>query len=272
MFSGSRDRELQARFEPTDSTDGEVLVFLEDVGRVKERAQQLKLASLGRLTASIAHEIRNPLAAISHASDLLREEQRGDMHDRLLRILGDNIGRLDGIVQDVLELGRSDRTHAEHLRLDYFVRDFAAEFSMTEGGDPAVIEVDAPEAVEICFDRSHLRQILWNLTGNAVRHCLGRAGSVRLLVTAAQEPGRVELHVVDDGPGVPKAIRAQIFEPFFTTHHKGTGLGLFIARELCEANGASLELGPAPGIGHFILAGRNDRCQTPDRNVASAVN
>lgn len=271
-FAGVRDQALRARFEFTDSSDGEILVFLEDVGRIKERAQQLKLASLGRLTASIAHEIRNPLAAISHAGDLLREEQRGETQDRLLRILGDNVTRLDRIVQDILDLGRRDRIQAEHLRLDHFVRDFMVEFLATEGASPAVIRIETDEAVEICFDRSHLRQVLWNLTGNAVRHCRGREGSVRLRVAAGKEAGRVELHVIDDGSGVPEAIRVQIFEPFFTTHHKGTGLGLFIARELCEANGASLELGPAGSGGHFILAGRNDRCQTQDRNVASAVN
>lgn len=270
-FLGSRDRELRARFEFTDSSDGEVLVFLEDVGRIKERAQQLKLASLGRLTASIAHEIRNPLAAISHASDLLREERDGDMQERLLRILGDNIGRLDRIVQDVLDLGRSDRAQAERLRLDQFVRDFAAEYSATELPDPAIVQVDADEPVDICFDRSHLRQVLWNLTGNALRHCRNQAGSIHLRVAAPRGSGRVELHVVDDGPGVPEGIRAQVFEPFFTTHHKGTGLGLFIARELCETNGASLELGPMVGRGHFIVVGRNDWCQTQDRNVASAV-
>lgn len=271
-FAGTRESELRARFESTDSTDGEVLVFLEDVGRIKERAQQLKLASLGRLTASIAHEIRNPLAAISHAGDLLKEEQRGGVHGRLLRILSDNVSRLDRIVQDVLEFGRSDRAVAEHLRLDRFVQEFAAEFVAAEVADPAVVRVETAEAMEICFDRSHLRQVLWNLTANAVRHCRGRAGSVCLRVTAGNAPGRVELHVIDDGPGVPEAIRGQVFEPFFTTHHKGTGLGLFIARELCEANGASLELGPAAGCGHFILAGRNDRCQTQDRSVVSAVN
>lgn len=270
-FSGGQDRELRARFESTDSSDGEVLVFLEDVSRIKERAQQLKLASLGRLTASIAHEIRNPLAAISHASDLLREENRGELQERLLRILRDNVGRLDRIVQDVLELGRSDRAMAEHLRLDLFVRDFATEFVAAELTDPAVLRVEANEPMDICFDRSHLHQVLWNLTGNAIRHCRGQEGSVRLLITAPKTAGRVELHVIDDGPGVPDALRGQVFEPFFTTHHKGTGLGLFIARELCEANGASLELGPAGGGGHFIVVGRNDRCRTQDRNVASAV-
>lgn len=271
-FSGDRDRELRARFESTDSSDGEVLVFLEDVSRIKERAQQLKLASLGRLTASIAHEIRNPLAAISHAGDLLREERRGGVQDRLLRILSDNVSRLDRIVQDILELGRRDRAMAEHLRLDQFVREFVAEFVAAEVPNPEMVWVEIEQSLEICFDRSHLRQVLWNLAGNAVRHCRGQDGSVRVLVTAAKEAGRVELHVIDDGPGVPKAIQTQVFEPFFTTHHKGTGLGLFIARELCEANGASLELGTMKDRGHFIVVGRNDRCQTRDRNVASAVN
>lgn len=271
-FFSKRERQLRARLESTDSTDGEILVFLEDMERIKERAQQLKLASLGRLTASIAHEIRNPLAAISHAGDLLQEERRGEMQERLLRILRDNISRLDRIVQDILELGRSDRVYPERIRLDLFAREFAAEFVAAEIVEAAVITVDAGTPAEILFDRSHLQQVLWNLTGNAVRHSRGGAGSVRLIVGAAKGGERVELHVVDDGPGVPEAIRAQVFEPFFTTHHKGTGLGLFIARELCEANGASLELGPAAGRGHFILAGRNDRCPAHEASVASAAN
>lgn len=265
------DQELRARFEQTESSTGEVLVFLEDVGRIKEQAQQLKLASLGRLTASIAHEIRNPLAAIGHAGDLLSEEQRGPLKDRLLRILKDNVGRLDRIVQDILELGRRDRAHPECLRLDLLVKDFVAEFVAAEISDPAVITVLAEEAVEICFDRSHLHQVLWNLAGNALHHCRGRGGSVRFLVAAKAGAGRVELHVFDDGPGVPETIRAQIFEPFFTTRHKGTGLGLFIARELSVANGASLELGPDTDCGHFILAGRTDWCPPSDPNVASAA-
>lgn len=271
-FSGAGERSVRARFEPTESTDGEVLVFLEDVGRVQARAQQLKLAALGRLTASIAHEIRNPLAAISHAGDLLREERRGEAQDRLLRILNDNVGRLDRIVQDVLELGRRDRVQLESLRLDEFVLDFAEEFVRTEGIDPTVVNVEIERPGSICFDRSHLHQVLWNLTGNAVRHSRRMPGSVRLRLSAADGEGQVELHVIDDGPGVPEAIGAQVFEPFFTTHHKGTGLGLFIARELCEANGARLELAPAASCGHFILAGRRETCKTHDPNVAFAAN
>lgn len=260
-IAGADGGDLRARFEATDSSDGEVLVFLEDVGRIQDQAQQLKLAALGRLTASIAHEIRNPLSAIGHAGDLLREERRGEMQDRLLKILNDNVGRLDRIVQDILELGRRDRAQPEALPLAACLGDFVAEISHGEGLDPAIIAVEVGGAATLCFDRSHFHQVLWNLVGNALRHSRKQAGSVSLRVYAGSEAGQVELHVIDDGPGVPEDIRGQVFEPFFTTRAAGTGLGLFIARELCEANGARLELGPDAGCGHFILAGRSDTCQ-----------
>jgi two-component system, NtrC family, sensor histidine kinase PilS len=114
-LQGAANTELSARFESTASSDGEVLVFIEDMGRIKERAKQLKLASLGRLTASIAHEIRNPLSAISHAGELLMEESRGDVHGRLLRIIGDNTARLNRIVGDVLEVGRQTQPRASRF-------------------------------------------------------------------------------------------------------------------------------------------------------------
>jgi two-component system, NtrC family, sensor histidine kinase PilS len=271
QFVGAGGRELQARFERTTSSDREVLVFLEDVGRVKERAQQLKLASLGRLTASIAHEIRNPLSAISHAGELLREERRGEMQDRLLRILSDNVIRLDRIVQDVLQLGRQNGAQLETLALREFCANFVEQFAAGENLPDGTVCLVVPTALSICFDRSHLHQIMWNLLGNALRHSTRGVGAVRLEVIAGMGDGRVELHVIDDGPGVPEAVREQIFEPFFTTHHQGTGLGLFIARELCAANGATLEIGAnAPG-GHFIIAGRNDKCLLPEPNDVRAA-
>lgn len=256
-FEGNSGGKLRARFEATDSTDGETLIFIEDVGRIRTQALQLKLASLGRLTASIAHEIRNPLAAISHASDLLHEERRGEMHDRLLRILRDNIFRLDRIVQDILQLGRRDRGQAECIQLQEFLPVFVEEFCAAEHVEEGVIDVEiVPE--RFFFDRSHLLQVLWNLLGNALRHASRRPKSVGLKVVKGVE-GRIELHVIDDGPGVPEEHREQIFEPFFTTSHQGTGLGLFIARELCDANGASLQLLPDAG-GHFIIIG-GEACQ-----------
>lgn len=270
-FAPATGGELRARFEQTASSAGEVLIFLEDLGRIQERAQQLKLAALGRLTASIAHEIRNPLSAIGHAGELLREERRGDMQDRLLRILSDNVARLNRIVADIVELGRRDRMQVEYLHLRGFCEQFLESFASFQGVAPGVIALDAGADAGICFDRTHLHQILWNLLDNALRHSRNLAGSVRLRVKAGNAAGLVELHVVDDGGGVPETEKAQIFEPFFTTHHLGTGLGLFIARELCEANGASLDLVPEANCGHFILVGRSDTCQLPEATGAHAA-
>jgi len=260
QFAGPDGRELRARFEMTTSSDGETLIFLEDVGRIKERAQQLKLASLGRLTASIAHEIRNPLSAISHAGELLREERRGEIQERLLRILNDNVVRLDRIVNDVLELGRQNRAEPELLQLEEFLDGFVEHLLAAEGLEPGVLAVDLEAGATLCFDRAHLHRVLWNLLGNALRHSTRGPAAVRLQVRSGAAAGRVELHVIDDGPGVPEGVREQIFEPFFTTHTLGTGLGLFIARELCSANGAGLDLGPETTHGHFVVFGRNDTC------------
>jgi len=271
MLGGADGRDLQARFERTASSDGEVLVFLDDVGRIKERAQQLKLASLGRLTASIAHEIRNPLSAIGHAGELLREERRVEMQERLLRILNDNVIRLDRIVGDILELGRQSRAELELLRADEFCVGFVEHFMATEGLAPGVVVLEAGLPLKLCFDRSHLHQVLWNLVSNALRHSSRGPGAVRIELGSVHGEGRVELHVIDDGPGVPETVREQIFEPFFTTHTQGTGLGLFIARELCATNGASLDLAVSASGAHFIVAGRNDTCQLAESNGARAA-
>lgn len=268
QFCAPNGQELSARFERTQSSDGEVLIFLEAVGRIKERAQQLKLAALGRLTASIAHEIRNPLAAISHAGELLREEKREEMQARLLRILHDNVGRLDRIVSDVLELGRQSRAAPECIELEPFCRAFVEHHVAAEGLPEGVLVFETEVASKICFDRAHLHRVLWNLVSNALRHSTRRPGAVCIRQVLSADASRVELHVIDDGPGIPDRVREQVFEPFFTTHHQGTGLGLFIARELCVANGASLELQRGLSGAHFVIAGRNDTCQLPEVNDA----
>lgn len=270
-FTAPDGGEWRARFERTASSGGEVLAFVENLGRVKERAQQIKLAALGRLTASIAHEIRNPLSAIGHAGELLREERRGEMQERLLRIVSDNVARLDRIVADVLELGRRDRMQAEALPLFTFCESFLDSFVASGGAAPGFVVVEGDPDANLCFDRNHLLQILWNLTANAVRHAVAGPGSVRLLVRSGNGEGWVQLHVIDNGGGVPASARAQIFEPFFTTWHQGTGLGLFIARELGEANGARLELVDDAEYGHFVLTGRSEPCPTAGTNGARVV-
>lgn len=268
-FEALSGRRLRSRFVETDSTSGEVLVFLEDVTRIREQAQQLKLASLGRLTASIAHEIRNPLAAISHAAELLHEERRGEVHERLLRIVQDNVFRLDRIVQDVLKLGRGDRGMAESIDLGEFLNGFLAEFLVVEKVAAGVLVLES-EAETLCFDRSQLLQVIWNLVGNALRHCQHLPGSVRIRSNTLAD-GRVELHVIDDGPGIPRELRDQIFEPFFTTRHQGLGLGLFIARELCEANAAQLQLLQGAAGGHFVIVG-GAQCLLPEANDVRVAN
>lgn len=246
---------LRARFVRTESSERDVLVFLEDMGRVQARAQQLKLAALGRLTANIAHEIRNPLSAISHAGELLLEERRGETQDRLVRIVRDNTLRLDRIVRDVLELGQRDRVHREPIEMNAFLAMFRDEFCVKEKLEGEIVRMDVSTSGLLLFDRSHLHQVLWNVFGNALRHSRREAGSILVRVCPGRNAATLELHVTDDGEGVGVDLREHIFEPFFTTHSRGTGLGLYIARELCEANGARLELlDNSPGA-HFCIKG-----------------
>ncbi len=231
---------VRARFvEAGVGDDSFTVIYLEDISKLEDQARQLKLAALGRLTANIAHEIRNPLAAITHASELMDEENRQPARERLTRIIRDNAGRLDRMVKDVLELNRRDRVQAEPIRLTPFLGTFLDEFAQNERVDRLgfVLEHDGDGVVE--FDRVHLHQVLWNLVRNGWRHSRKFPGSVR--VRLQRQGNRLELHVVDDGPGVARDLQSQLFEPFFTTYSAGTGLGLYIARELCGANGAALD-------------------------------
>lgn len=249
-------KQLRTRFVPVaaDRRKGAV-IFLEDLSDVNAQAQQLKLAALGRLTANIAHEIRNPLSAISHATQLMKEEAGLDAtQKRLMQIVDDNTRRLDRMVQDVLQLNRRDRAQGEEIFLQAFLSNFAEEFAQFEKipREGLLIESEAPEA-KILFDRSHLHQTLWNLCRNAWRHSKQNAGSIRMYVSRAHYDDVVQLDVIDDGGGVRPEAQEQLFEPFFTTENQGTGLGLYIAREVCEANGASLDyVEVAPG-GQFRI-------------------
>ncbi|KON81969.1 PAS domain-containing sensor histidine kinase [Azoarcus sp. PA01] len=234
--------------------NGDTLVYLTDFEEILQRMQQMKLAALGRLTASMAHEIRNPLSAVMQAAELLTEEKRADVQVRLVRIINDNARRIERMVRDVLALGRREEALPEALILAPFVDTVIEESTLGGGAERDVFRVDISARTTLGIDRAHLHQILDNLIANARRYCSGQPGAVR--VFAVDAGGRAELHVLDDGPGIDASERLRVFEPFFTTHPKGTGLGLYIARELAEANGATLELmDNAPGA-HFVLTGR----------------
>jgi two-component system sensor histidine kinase PilS (NtrC family) len=233
-------RSVRARFVAAGLENAKLtVIYLEDISKLEEQARQLKLAALGRLTANIAHEIRNPLASVTHAAELLAEENRAAARERLIRIIHDNARRLDRMVHDVLELNRRDRVQADAVRLAGFVEAFVEEFGPSEGLPAGAVALNLQSDPVVECDRVHLNQILWNLVRNAWRHSTGQPGSVRIAVQ--RTGGRIELHVIDDGPGVKAELQTQLFEPFFTTYSAGTGLGLYIARELAAANGATLE-------------------------------
>jgi len=234
-------RLVRARFLPVlQENFGGALLILEDMQRVQSQAQQIKLAALGRLTANIAHEIRNPLSAISYAAELFREERPDRAQQRLVDIIIDNTARLNSIVEDVMQLNRRDRAQAEAMRLADELPKYGAEICQAEHASSDQLAIEVVPGCDITFDRGHFHQVLWNLCANAFRYCRKQPGSVRLHGSRSAD-GRVVLEVTDDGDGVVPSAEQQLFEPFFTTESDGTGLGLYIARELCEANGALLE-------------------------------
>lgn len=244
---------VRTRFVPIkENSRTGVVIFLEDMSRIQTQVQQLKLAALGRLTANIAHEIRNPLSAISHAAELLGEEQSSSpTQPRLLQIIRDNTRRLDKIVQDILQLNRRDIARSEILHAEDFIRTFVNDFRLAEKIDANVFVLDICGQNSIVFDQGHLNQILWNLCRNAWRHCCKKKGSILLRLNDGMNATCINLDVIDDGPGVSPVQLKKLFEPFFTTVTNGTGLGLYIAREMCESNHASLDYIENTTGGHF---------------------
>ena len=236
-------RDYQVRFVSVgDVTASPTVIFIEDAGRIRAQAQQMKLVALGRLTASIAHEIRNPLSSINHAAELLHEEsERRPEDQRLLTIIQENAHRLDRMVQEVLYLNRRDRVQPEPIEAKHYLENFVRDFCANEKVAADIFTLKFATTRRPIFDRSHLDQILWNLARNAQRHGRNRARSVTVLLYEAPDGDNLMLEISDDGPGVSVEALPHLFEPFFTTDASGTGLGLYIARELAEVNGARLE-------------------------------
>ncbi|MDJ0904854.1 MAG: ATP-binding protein [Woeseiaceae bacterium] len=234
---------------------GPILVFLEDASLINERVQQSKLASLGRLSASIAHEIRNPVGAMSHAAQLLGESPVLTEDDkRLTEIIETHSSRVSHIIDNVLQLSRRDSSEPERLSLGPWLQDFAQEFSNTlelQEGELTIAAMD-PD-LEVRMDRSHLRQVMWNLCDNAVKYASETGGIlVELYADRMQGQGRPYVEVRDHGLGVDAATADKMFEPFYTERSGGTGLGLYISRELCELNRATLLYLDRPGGGSIF--------------------
>ncbi len=234
---------------------GPILVFLEDVSHINARVQQSKLASLGRLSASIAHEIRNPVGAMSHAAQLLGESEgltRDDL--RLTEIIQTHSSRVSHLIENVLQLSRRESSRPERLIVRDWLADFADEFVRTlelQEGEFTVGNV--AEDLAVRMDPSHLRQVLWNLCDNAVKYA-SETGGILVEIHGGRMAGqgRPYIEVQDCGLGVDKATADKIFEPFFTARSGGTGLGLYISRELCELNRATLVYLDRPGGGSIF--------------------
>jgi two-component system, NtrC family, sensor histidine kinase PilS len=251
MSFGAEDNEILPRFARLLATDDTTLVFLDDTSMVSRRAESLTLAAMGRFSASLAHEIRNPLAAISYATQLLEESPDiGESDRRLLQIVHQQCLRTNGIVESVLGLARRERAHPEHVELARFVRQFVDEYGETMQDDNgSVVAAGDTTARAALVDPRHLHQVLTVLVNNALNYgrLPGEAPRVKLFV--GEHDGRPVIEVSDRGPGIPEGALAQLFRPFFTTSEHGTGLGLYIARELCRANEAGLDYVAVPGGG-----------------------
>ncbi|MEM6710547.1 MAG: ATP-binding protein, partial [Pseudomonadota bacterium] len=245
-FQSSFDSpEIRISFFAVRSDDpfGDVTIFIEDTGEIQQQAQQLKLKSLARLSGSIAHEIRNPLSAVNHAAQLLRESQNLDKGDRrLTEIIDNHCRRMNGVIENVLEVSRRQAPKPERIELKQVLDRFVTTFK--ESGHPdAIIEVSVqPQDTEVRMDPSQLEQVLTNLVGNGLRYSKLETGreTIRLEGGVSNRTDRPFLNIIDEGPGISSDSVANLFEPFYTTESSGTGLGLYISRELCEANQARL--------------------------------
>ncbi|HJR12391.1 MAG TPA: HAMP domain-containing sensor histidine kinase [Rhodanobacteraceae bacterium] len=233
--------------------DSYVLIFLDDTSLVSQRAEQLTLTTLGRLSASIAHEIRNPLAAIRYSAQLLAESDAiTDSDQRMVEIINNHCGRVNEIIENILQLSRRERSRPESLDLNNWAVRFVDEYKEANDiGRDSLRPLLYPRPVEALADPQHLQQVMWNLVQNALRYGRLPDEPARVMVVArlASDTGPPLLEVIDRGPGIPPKVAAQIFEPFFTTHQYGTGLGLYLAKQMCEANQASLEYVPVAGGG-----------------------
>ncbi len=243
--------EVLPRFARLLADSDLTLVFLDDTSVVSKRAESLTLSTLGRFSASLAHEIRNPLAAINYATQLLEESDHiGDADRRLLQIIHQQCQRTNGIVESVLAMARRERANPENLDLAAFVRRFVLEYKQTLSGDTDSLEVIIREpSIPALMDSRHLHQVLIALVHNALKYGRVAEEPARVRIRVASGERNAVIDVMDRGPGIPDAIAAQLFRPFYTTSEHGTGLGLYIARELCRANQAQLDYVSVPGGG-----------------------
>ncbi|RYF78570.1 MAG: PAS domain-containing sensor histidine kinase [Comamonadaceae bacterium] len=240
-----REMRVLTRLTPAQDLRGEALcvMFLHDLRELEARIRTEKLAAMGRMSAAVAHEIRNPLSAITQASALLGEDLVDGGHRRLNDMVRNNAQRLARIVDDVLDMARA-RQQIEHpqeqsprMPLDVTVRSMTEEWVGHNARTSVALSLSAD--CEVRFEPEHLRRILVNLLDNAARYASAADGSIQV-VTRVGNDLRARLHVWSDGAPLDPAVQRHLFEPFFSSESRSSGLGLFICRELCERHGAAI--------------------------------
>ena len=243
-----RARFTRSRSDGNDTAPADeplCVLFIEELRAVQARLRQERLAAMGRISAGVAHEIRNPLAAISQANALLEEDELRPDQRRLIRIMTDNIDRLRRIVDDVMEAAPGSLAPSRTLDVTAEIASICSEWARTVGlilGSASRLQVLLPPApVGVVFDSDHLRRVLVNLLDNAIRHASPRPGGVRVSLESSEDGAWARMSVASDGPPIPQDVEPYLFEPFHSTRSRGTGLGLYICRELCERHGARID-------------------------------
>ena len=250
---------MHVRAVPMVEEDGKLLMlFLRSLREIAAEAMATKLASLGQLTANLAHEIRNPMSAIRHANDLLQENIEDPVSKKLHGIIDGNIRRIDKMLEDVSALNKKDNLGRESINLMKFWLAFKQEFTLNNPSSVGCIKMEMQgKNLTVTAEPMHVQQIMWNLCNNAWRHSTKGSGAIKVFIKPS---GKLNVSIVvsDDGPGAAPEIRNQLFEPFFTTEKGGTGLGLYVARELAHANLGQLHYHPELNGFELILPKDNN--------------
>jgi len=238
------DTEVMIQFMPIGSEQqGVVLVFLDEMTQITKKAQQMKVASLGRFTAGLAHELRNPLGAVSHASQLLIESKNITKEEkRLVNIVKNQSERMNEIIKNIMQLSRDREQIKSKVNIKAWVKEFVQEFKSINREHYQISVSLPPHPLFVSMDKTQLYQVLTNLCENGLRFSKESTWEYTLVIKVYQNKfDDTVIDIIDDGPGVAKEDIPKLFEPFFTTRRSGTGLGLFIARELSEANHVRLD-------------------------------
>ena len=223
------------------------VLILEDSKLLKNTAQQMNLASLGKLSSSIAHEIRNPLSAIRTAAQLLAESENLSKEDvSLSEIISNQTERANNIIEDILQMSKRKQAKQQTIDLTEFLTDFKQRFCVINEIPQHYVDVIVEKKLQVEFDPQHLNQVIWNLSSNVLKH----SGQDKMLIVGQSD----HIDVKNEGEELPENIQKELFEPFFTTHNRGTGLGLHLSMEICKANHAQLGYHHINGFNVFRIA------------------